>query len=127
MATTTEPTTSLLRGLVEDLAERRETAKLGGGTAKIEKQHSRDKLTARERLELLIDPGTWVEMGLHAGPNFAFAAGADVDAPADGVVTGYGRVDGRLVAVAAYDFTVMAAASTSARVCASWRWRSGFP
>jgi acetyl-CoA carboxylase carboxyltransferase component len=110
MATTAEPTTSLLRGLVEDLAERRATAKLGGGADKIAKQHARDKLTARERLELLIDPGTWVELGIHAGPNFAFAAGADVDAPADGVVTGYGRVDGRLVAAAAYDFTVMAGA-----------------
>jgi acetyl-CoA carboxylase carboxyltransferase component len=110
MATTAEPTTSLLRGLVEDLAERRETAKLGGGPDKIAKQHARDKLTARERLDLLIDPGTWVELGIHAGPNFAFAAGADVDAPADGVVTGYGRVDGRLVAAAAYDFTVMAGA-----------------
>ena len=112
MATTPvdAPTTSLLRPMVEDLAERRAKAKLGGGPEKIAKQHARDKLTARERLELLIDPGSWVELGIHAGPNFAFPAGAHVDAPADGVVTGYGRVDGRLVAVAAYDFTVMAGA-----------------
>ncbi len=111
MATTvSDSPTSLLRGLVEDLAERRATAKLGGGVEKIAKQHARDKLTARERLELLIDPGTWVELGIHAGPNFAFPAGAGVEAPADGVVTGYGRVDGRMVAVAAYDFTVMAGA-----------------
>jgi acetyl-CoA carboxylase carboxyltransferase component len=102
--------TSLLRGLVDELAARRATAKLGGGVEKIARQHAKDKLTARERIDRLIDPGTWVEMGIHAGPNFAFAGGAGTEAPADGVVTGYGRVDGRLVTVVAYDFTVMAGA-----------------
>ncbi|MFL5883869.1 MAG: acyl-CoA carboxylase subunit beta [Thermoleophilaceae bacterium] len=97
-----------LRSLAEDLQERRERAKLGGGPEKIAKQHERDKLTARERLGLLIDEGTFVELGIHGRPHFSQRAVEGVEAPADGVVTGYGKVDGRLVAVAAYDFTVMA-------------------
>src|SRR3954447_6191997 len=97
-----------LRSLAEDLRERRERAKLGGGPEKIEKQHERDKLTARERLALLIDEGTFVELGIHGRPHFSQRAVEGVEAPADGVVTGYGKVNGRLVAVAAYDFTVMA-------------------
>lgn len=109
-STVTEPTTTRLRGLVDDLTARRERARLGGGPEKIERQHAQDKLTARERLDLLIDSGTWVEIGLHAGPNFAFVANAGKEAAADGVICGYGRVDGRMVAVAAYDFTVMAGA-----------------
>ena len=97
-----------LRSLVEDLGERRERAKLGGGEEKIAQQHERDKLTARERLALLIDDGTFTEIGIHGRPHFSQRAMEGREAPADGVVTGYGKVDGRLVAVAAYDFTVMA-------------------
>jgi methylmalonyl-CoA decarboxylase subunit alpha len=99
---------SILRPLVEDLAARRERARLGGGPEKIERQHAADKLTARERIDLLVDEGTWNELGLHAGIHFAVRGLEHKEAPADGVVTGWGRVDGRLVAVAAYDFTVMA-------------------
>jgi acetyl-CoA carboxylase carboxyltransferase component len=97
-----------LRSLVEDLHERREQAKLGGGAEKIAQQHARDKLTARERLALLIDEGTFTELGIHGRPHFSQRAMEGREAPADGVITGYGKVDGRLVAVAAYDFTVMA-------------------
>src|SRR3954449_6068385 len=105
---TTEQPASLLRPLVEDLVERRERAMAGGGEERIAKQHGQDKLTARERLALLIDEGTFCELGIHAQPHFSQRAMDGKEAPADGVVTGYGRVDGRLVAVAAYDFTVMA-------------------
>src|SRR3954452_20143511 len=105
---TTEQPTSLLRPLVDDLAERREKAKLGGGEEKIAKQHAADKLTARERIALLIDEGTFCEFGIHAQPHFSQLAMQGKDAPADGVITGYGHVDGRMVAVCAYDFTVMA-------------------
>src|SRR5436853_7376798 len=105
---TTEQPTSLLRPLVEDLTERREKAKLGGGEEKIAKQHGQDKLTARERIDLLIDEGTFCEIGIHAQPHFSQVAMQGREAAADGVVTGYGKVDGRLVAVCAYDFTVMA-------------------
>src|SRR3989440_1729302 len=105
---TDAPSTSLLRPLAEDLRERREKIKQGGGPEKIAAQHEREKLTARERIELLIDEDTFVELGIHGRPHFSQRAMEGVEAPADGVITGYGRVDGRLVAVAAYDFTVMA-------------------
>ncbi|MGN6171037.1 MAG: acyl-CoA carboxylase subunit beta [Solirubrobacteraceae bacterium] len=105
---TDAPSTSLLRPLAEDLAARRRTIKEGGGPERIEKQHAAEKLTARERLDLLIDEGTFVELGIHGRPHFSQRAMDGKEAPADGVVTGYGKVDGRLGAVAAYDFTVMA-------------------
>jgi len=108
MATEQTTAPSILRPLVEELHERRARARLGGGEEKIAKQHERDKLTARERLALLIDEGTFTELGIHARPHFSQRAMEGVDAPADGVITGYGRLDGRMVAVCAYDFTVMA-------------------
>jgi methylmalonyl-CoA decarboxylase subunit alpha len=98
----------MLRPLVEDLEERRRVARLVGGEDKIARQHAAEKLTARERVALLIDEGTFTELGLHAGIHHSVRGLEDKDAPADGVITGYGKVDGRLVAVAAYDFTVMA-------------------
>src|ERR671933_1193967 len=104
----TEAPTSLLRPLVEELQERRAAARLGGGDAKIAQQHAAGKLTARERIDLLVEPGTFTELGLHAGIHHSVRGLEDREAPADGVITGYGRVDGRLVAVCAYDFTVMA-------------------
>jgi methylmalonyl-CoA decarboxylase subunit alpha len=102
-----EPT-SLLRPLVEDLHARRAQIELGGGEEKIARQHAAQKLTARERLALLIDEGTFTELGIHGRPHFAQRAMDGKQAPADGVITGYGKVAGRLVAVCAYDFTVMA-------------------
>jgi acetyl-CoA carboxylase carboxyltransferase component len=100
--------TSLLRPLADDLRARREQIVLGGGEQKIAAQHASEKLTARERLDLLIDEGTFVELGIHGRPHFSQRAMDGKDAPADGVITGYGKVNGRLTAVAAYDFTVMA-------------------
>ena len=97
-----------LRSLVDDLHQRRDQARRGGGEERIARQHEQDKLTARERLALLIDDGTFVELGIHGRPHFSQRAMEGRDAPADGVITGYGKIDGRLVAVAAYDFTVMA-------------------
>jgi len=97
-----------LRSLVEDLEARRERVRAGGGEEKVARQHERGKLTARERIALLVDEGTWVELGQHGRPHYSQRALEGVEAPADGVVTGYGRVDGRLTAVCAYDFTVMA-------------------
>jgi acetyl-CoA carboxylase carboxyltransferase component len=105
---TTDEAAGLLRPLVEDLAARRERAKLGGGEEKIARQHEQEKLTARERLDLLIDEGTFCEFGIHGQPHVSQPAMAGREAPADGVITGYGKVDGRMVAVCAYDFTVMA-------------------
>ncbi|NMR95961.1 methylmalonyl-CoA carboxyltransferase, partial [Vibrio parahaemolyticus] len=81
--------------------------KLGGGIKKIEKQHSSGKLTARERINLLLDEGSFIEIDMfvkHRSTNFDME---NVEAPADGVVTGYGTVDGRLTFVYAHDFTVV--------------------
>ena len=97
-----------LRSLAEDLHERRARARLGGGEEKIARQHAAGKLTARERIALLVDEGTFTELGLHARPHFSQRAMDGREAPADGVITGFGGVDGRTVAVCAYDFTVMA-------------------
>jgi acetyl-CoA carboxylase carboxyltransferase component len=105
---TDAPATSLLRPLAADLERRREQIRLGGGAEKVAVQHAAEKLTARERLELLIDPGTWTELGIHGRPHSSQRAMDGKQAPADGVITGYGKIDGRLAAVAAYDFTVMA-------------------
>src|ERR1700754_4787723 len=98
----------MLRPLAVDLEARRATARLGGGEERIARQNEQGKLTARERLALLIDDGSFVEMGIHGRPHFSQRAMEGRDAPADGVITGYGKIDGRLAAVAAYDFTVMA-------------------
>ena len=92
--------------LVGDLAQRRERALGMGGEKFVERQHSLGKLLVRERLDLLLDPGTWVEYGMladHMDPGLG-----DRYLAADGSVTGVGEIEGRKVAVAAYDFTVMA-------------------
>ena len=103
---TTAP--SILRPLVEDLHARRARARLGGGEEKVARQHEQGKLTARERIDRLVEPGTFTELGVQAGIHYSVRGLEGKEAPADGVVTGYGKVDGRLVAIAAYDFTVMA-------------------
>lgn len=92
---------------IQDFKNRQEKIKLGGGTKRIDKQHANGKLTARERLDLLLDPGSFVEIDQfvrHRCTNFDMP---QTDAPGDGVVTGYGTIDGRLVAVFAQDFTVL--------------------
>src|SRR5918995_3674820 len=96
----------MLRPLAAELEERRAAARLGGGEEKVARQHAAGKLTARERIALLTDDFT--ELGVHARPHFSQRTMDGRDAPADGVITGYGKVDGRMVAVCAYDFTVMA-------------------
>jgi acetyl-CoA carboxylase carboxyltransferase component len=97
-----------LKGLVDDLHGRREKTKLGGGPEKVAQQHEKGKLTARERIDLLCDPGTFVELGMHGRPHFSQKAMEGREAAADGVITGWGEVDGRRCAIVAYDFTVMA-------------------
>ncbi|MCX6386853.1 MAG: acyl-CoA carboxylase subunit beta [Solirubrobacterales bacterium] len=108
MAMPEQQSQSILRPLVEDLHARRAAAYLGGGQEKIDRQHEQDKLTARERIALLIDEGTFTELGVHAGIHYSVRGLEDKQAAADGVITGYGKVDGRMVALCAYDFTVMA-------------------
>ena len=92
---------------INELIKEKEKIKLGGGIKRIEKQHSSGKLTARERINLLLDENSFIEIDAfvkHRSTNFDME---NVDTPADGVVTGYGTVDGRLVFVYAQDFTVV--------------------
>ncbi len=80
--------------------------RLGGGAERIEKQHSAGKLTARERLDLLLDQDTFQESGLFVAHKSKFFGMEKQELPADGVVTGRGCVDGRMVHLASQDFTV---------------------
>jgi len=90
-----------------ELAARRARIEAGGGPARIARQHDAGKLTARERIAGLLDPGTFVELDRFV-THRATAFGMDkVDAPADGVVTGYGAVHSRLAYVFSQDFTVL--------------------
>lgn len=92
---------------LQNLEERRSKAAMGGGQLKIDKQHAQGKMTARERIEMLFDKGTFVEVD-----GFMESRIDDFDldkrrVPGDGVVTGYGEVEGRLVFAASEDFTVI--------------------
>ena len=92
--------------ILRTLEERRARARLGGGEARIERQHAKGKLTARERLELLLDDGSFEEFDMfveHRSSDFGMA---EQRVPGDGVVTGRGTINGRLVFVFSQDFTV---------------------
>jgi acetyl-CoA carboxylase carboxyltransferase component len=91
---------------IEELRRRREAARTPGGEGAAEKQHDKGKLTAHERLDILMDAGSFVEtdpFAVHRANDFGMA---DKRPPGDGVVTGYGTIDGRKVFVASQDFTV---------------------
>ena len=98
----------------QDFEQRNKAAELGGGSDKLQKQHDAGKMTARERIEMLLDKGTFVEIDkfvTHRCTNF----GMDKHKiPGDGVVSGYGKIDGRQVFVYAYDFTVYGGSLSSA-------------
>lgn len=91
---------------LSDLERAKSRLELGGGAERIEKQHKSGKLTARERIQLLLDGDTFQESGLFAIHKAKYFGMADKELPADGVVTGRGWVDGRLVHLASQDFTV---------------------
>ncbi|WP_089968230.1 acyl-CoA carboxylase subunit beta [Lihuaxuella thermophila] len=95
---------------IEQLSERRRKVEQGGGEMRIRAQHKRGKLTARERIDLLLDEDTFVELNPfveHRATHFGMDR---MDAPGEGVVTGYGKIHGRLVYVFAQDFTVFGGA-----------------
>jgi len=93
--------------LIRKLKELEQKVELGGGQDKIEKQHAQGKLTARERLALLLDEGSFMEIDKFV-KHRATTFGLDKEElPCDGVVTGIGKINGRLVAVFSQDFTVM--------------------
>src|SRR5258708_9893384 len=92
--------------ILRQLEEKRAGARAGGGERRIQAQHAKGKLSARERLELLFDPGSFEEWDMfveHPSPDFDMA---EQKVPGDGVVTGYGTVNGRLVFAFSQDFTV---------------------
>ncbi|MDG2114982.1 MAG: carboxyl transferase domain-containing protein, partial [Actinomycetota bacterium] len=95
-----------MQAKVDDLGERRVEAQTMGGPARIERQRKAGKLTARERVDLLIDEGTFREYGMLASHSAHRAETEGLVTPADGVVTGFGEIDGRKAGVVAEDFTV---------------------
>ncbi|MDP2794974.1 MAG: acyl-CoA carboxylase subunit beta [Sulfurisoma sp.] len=94
-----------MQDIILKLDEKREQARLGGGQRRIEAQHKRGKLTARERLELLLDEGSFEEWDMFKEHRCTDFGMADESVPGDGVVTGYGTINGRLVFVFSQDFT----------------------
>ncbi len=94
------------RQLLDALRHRQALAEQGGGPERIAQQHKKGKLTARERVDLLLDPDTFNELDMfvtHRSTDFGLD---EQRIPGDGVVTGYGYIDGRLVYVFSQDFTV---------------------
>ena len=92
---------------IAKLASKREEARIGGGQKRIDIQHSKNKLTARERIEVLLDPDSFEEYGLYVEHRCSDFEMEDKKHPGDGVVTGQGTINGRLVFVYSQDFTVM--------------------
>jgi len=109
-----------LEAKIKKLEELNAQAELGGGTARIERQHAAGRMTARERIELLLDPGTFVEIDkfvVHRCNDFGMEK---QKIPGDGVITGYGKIDGRQVFLFAQDFTVFGGSLSGAfaeKVC----------
>jgi propionyl-CoA carboxylase beta chain len=92
--------------VLEELEKRREAARLGGGAARIEAQHRKGRLTARERLEILLDEDSFEELDMYVEHNCTEFGMEATKVPGDGVVTGSGTINGRLVFVFSQDFTV---------------------
>ncbi len=99
-----------MHDIIEQLERKREAARMGGGHKRIDAQHAKGKLTARERIELLLDDGSFEEWDMFVEHRCTDFGMADNKIPGDGVVTGYGMINGRLVFVFSQDFTVFGGA-----------------
>jgi len=99
-----------MHDIIRQLEEKRAAARLGGGEKRIAAQHEKGKLTARERLELLLDPGSFEEWDMFVEHRCTDFEMEQQKVPGDGVVTGYGTINGRLVFVFSQDFTVFGGA-----------------
>ena len=95
-----------MKDIIQELERRREAARLGGGERRIEAQHKRGKLTARERIDLLLDEGSFEEFDMFVEHRCTDFGMQDIKFPGDGVVTGWGTINGRVVYLFAKDFTV---------------------
>ncbi len=103
-----------MHGIQQMLEEKRAKARLGGGQKRIDAQHAKGKLSARERLELLLDEGTFEEWDMFVEHRCLDFGMAENKIPGDGVVTGYGMINGRMVFVFSQDFTVFGGALSEA-------------
>jgi propionyl-CoA carboxylase beta chain len=100
--------------IIRELEQKRAAARLGGGQARIDAQHAKGKLAARERIEVLLDPGSFEEWDMFVEHRCHDFGMGDQKIPGDGVVTGYGTINGRLVFVFSQDFTVFGGALSEA-------------
>ena len=96
-----------MREILEELERRREAARQGGGKRRIDAQHAKGKLTARERIGVLLDEDSFEEWDIFVEHRCADFDMADKAVPGDGVVTGHGTINGRTVFVFSQDFTVL--------------------
>ncbi len=103
-----------MHDILEQLEAKRELARQGGGAKRVAAQHSKGKLTARERLDVLLDEGTFEEWDMFVEHRCVDFGMAEQKIPGDGVVTGYGMINGRLVFVYSQDFTVFGGALSEA-------------
>ena len=109
---------------LQEMLEKKEKIRQGGGEKKVAKQHGAGKLTARERIDLLFDPGTFQEYNIfmkHRCHDFGMEK---VDTPAEGVVTGYGLIHGRGAFAFAHDFTVLGGAMGERLVLSTEKMKS---
>jgi len=109
-----------MQDIIQQLEQKRAAARLGGGQKRIDAQHAKGKLTARERLEVLLDEGTFEEWDMFVEHRCTDFGMQDNKIPGDGVVTGYGMINGRLVFVYSQDFTVFGGAlseSHAEKIC----------
>ncbi len=95
-----------MKDIIDELEKRRDNARLGGGQVRIDSQHTKGKLTARERIELLMDEGSFEEFDMYVEHRCIDFGMEKQKTPGDGVVTGWGTINGRVVYVFAKDFTV---------------------
>jgi propionyl-CoA carboxylase beta chain len=109
-----------MQDILQQLAEKRGAAKRGGGQQRIDKQHAKGKLTARERIELLLDEGSFEEWDMFVEHRCTDFGMDEQKVPGDGVVTGYGTINGRLVFLFSQDFTVFGGSLSethAAKIC----------
>jgi methylmalonyl-CoA carboxyltransferase large subunit len=112
MATPTlNPASTTMAERIDELSQKREKLQQGGGKQRLAKQHELGKLSARERIDKLVDHESFQEIGLFAKHRATYFGMADKELPADGVVTGCATVDGRLIHLASQDFTVAGGAA----------------
>ena len=103
-----------MQEILQQLEHKRAAARLGGGARRVEAQHAKGKLSARERIEVLLDEGTFEEWDMFVEHRCTDFGMQDNKIPGDGVVTGYGMINGRLVFVFSQDFTVFGGALSEA-------------